>query len=176
MAKLKPYVWYTRQQLRSMMTPEDATSLQWQGYVLRHDVMTDKFIIVKYTGSSAQAFDGGRKPTLQTVSGDSFGELPPIVKRTAQQRVDSLMAKWLVAMKAAGGLPTLMGDSVPVAGSTQAEKDEFYKRQAIEKKELDDQIALIVGEAWKEGRTEITADIVRQVATHFLQDAENKAT
>jgi hypothetical protein len=76
-----------------------------------------------------------------------FDPLPPIQKRTPADRVDSLMLKWIDDMKRAGTIPGV---------------DE-------------EKVKEIVGAAFVAGRTEITAEVVRQVAAHFLQDAENKA-
>lgn len=76
----------------------------------------------------------------------AFEPLDPIRKRTPQERVDSLMLRLIEDCKAAGTVPG-----------------------------LDDmRISHILGEAWKTGRSEVTAEVIRQVAQDFLADAEAK--
>ncbi len=71
----------------------------------------------------------------------------PIRKRTPQQRVDSLMLKFIDDCKRTGTVPGLS----------------------------DERIRAIVGEDWKDGQARgITAEDVRAVATHFLSEAANR--
>jgi hypothetical protein len=56
------------------------------------------------------------------------------------------MLKWIDDMKRAGTLPGV----------------------------ADAQVQEIVGEAWKSGRSEVTAEMVRTVASHFLTKAEEQ--
>ena len=141
---LRPGVKYTRQELVALMDGKTAEDLAFQGYVLRHDYDTGLFSIIPWSQAGGQMFTEERRPQIYT--GGEFEPLDPIKKRTAQQRVDSLMLRWIEDCKKYGTIPGLD----------------------------DPMIRTIVGEAWKAGRTEITADIVREVATYFLQDAENK--
>lgn len=86
-----------------------------------------------------------RAGTIGTSEG-MFDPVPPIRKRSRIERVDSLMLKWIEDCKRAGTVPGLS----------------------------DAKITEIVGEAWKAGRTEVTGEMVRKVAQHFLDDAERK--
>ncbi len=85
-----------------------------------------------------------------------------------------MMARWVTEMKKAGTLPTLQSGIAP-AGATTAEKEEAQRRKAVEEREMDLKVKEIVGAAFVEGRTEITDEVVRKVASHFLQEAENKS-
>lgn len=111
-----------------------------RGLVLLFDPLTDTYKVVP-PDSASMAFSG--KPKSGTAT---FAPLEPIRKRTPQERVDSLMLRWIDDCKRAGTVPGL-GDMA---------------------------INQIVSEAWKSGRTEITAEVVREVAAHFLQQAENE--
>jgi len=86
------------------------------------------------------------RPRTASVGLDAFGELPAINKRKPADRVDSLMLKWLEDMKAAGTVPGLS----------------------------DAKVSEIVGEAWKSGRLEVTTEMVKTVASHFLAKAERE--
>jgi hypothetical protein len=149
-AKIIPGKRYTGQQLRQLIGQQEAKELEMQGYVLQFDAVSRTYAVVPWQqASAAMRMDAPDPAQRQLVSGSHQfdpSELPPIVKRTPAQRVDSLMLKWIEDMKAAGTIP----------GVDDAKVKE------------------IVGEAWKSGRTEITAEIVRKVAAHFLADAENK--
>ena len=169
---------YTGAQIRQLIGQAEAKELELQGMVLQFDTISQTYAVVPWHQAS-QPFrqDGNRaqrRAVQRTVGKEAFGELDPIVKRTATQRVDSLMAKWLIEMKKAGGLPGLVGD-VPEGASVQ-EREAIEQRAAHERKVMDEKIKEIVGAAWVEGRTEITADVVRMVASHFLNEAEAKAT
>lgn len=166
---------YTPAQLRDLIDKNTAEALELQGYVLQYDVLTNTYRIVHALNASAPFRQDGPQAKRGMVHGTSqdWGELPPIVKRKPADRVDSMMARWIKSMKEHGGIPTLQSGIAP-AGSTQAERDEAKRRKAVEEREMEAKIQEIVGAAWVAGRTEITADVVRQVASHFLQDAENK--
>ena len=172
--KIVPGRRYKPFEIRALIDQATAKELEFRGYVLQYDALSGTYAVVHWTQAS-QPFrqDGSRaqrRAVSKSIGADAFGTLDPIVKRTPQQRVDSLMAKWLVEMKQAGGLPHLMGE--PPSGLTTAERDDFYRRKKEEGEVMDNAIKAIVGEAWKDGRTEITADIVRTVAAHFLSEAE----
>jgi hypothetical protein len=146
--KIKPGRRYTPTQLRALMDQATADELQMTGYVLQYDTISNTYAVVHWTNASQNFRQDGNRAQRRAVQGTAtdFGELAPIVKRTPQQRVDSLMLKWIEDMKRAGTVP----------GVDDAKVKE------------------IVGEAWKAGRTEITADVVRTVAAHFLTEAEKQ--
>lgn len=148
MPKIIPGRRYTRTQLQGLIDQATADELKLQGYVLQYDVVSQTYSVVPWHQASQPFRQDGNRAQRRAVRGTAtdFGELAPIVKRTPQQRVDSLMLKWIEDMKAAGTIP----------GVDDAKVKE------------------IVGEAWKAGRTEITADVVRTVAAHFLTEAEAK--
>ena len=150
MPKIQPGKRYTRTELQSLIDQATADELKLQGYVLQYDAVSQTYAVVPwYQASQPFRVDGNRaqrRAVEKSVGKDAFGELAPIVKRTPQQRVDSLMLRWIEDMKKAGTIP----------GVDDAKVKE------------------IVGEAWKAGRTEITADVVRTVAAHFLTEAEAK--
>ena len=139
---------YTPTQLRQLIGQAEADELQLQGYVLQFDATSNTYRVVHWTKASQPFRADGNRAQRRAVQGTAtdFGELTPIVRRTPQQRVDSLMLKWMEDMKKAGTVP----------GVDDAKVKE------------------IVGAAWQAGRTEITEEVVRMVAAHFLQQAENK--
>lgn len=173
MPKIQINTPYTRAQLQELIGQAEADELKLQGYVLQFDALSSTYRVVPWHQAS-QPFraDGNaqQRKRVQATS-DQFGELPPIIKRSAQSRVDSLTARWLVEMKKAGGLPSLQSGVAP-EGSTLKEREDFQRKMAEERKILDAKIKEIVGAAWVEGRTEITSDLVRQVASHFLGVAD----
>lgn len=168
--EVQPLIWYTKGEMRRLLTSERSAALANQGYdVLQIDMDTGKCRIAK-------AADG----TMTGVG--SFAPVPGIQKRTRQQRLDSLMLKLVDGMKQSGGIDTLQsGIAARVSNGdgtsrppTQAEKDAAAKRLAEEKENIDRQVSDIVGEAWKQGRTEITGDVVRKVAAGLLTRAEKQ--
>jgi hypothetical protein len=141
MPKMIPGRKYTQEQVREIVDTAEAADLIKEGYVLQHDVMDQTFTLVHFTQASSPLSEGS------PVTGQGvFEPLDPIQKRTAQQRVDSLMLRFIDDCRAAGTVPGLD----------------------------DARISAIVGEAWVSGRTEITAGVVRMVAASLLQEAENK--
>lgn len=139
-----PYTWA---ELEAFTDDPALEGLKLKGYVLRAD-MDGMFTFVKWTEASYGGYNSdlpGRTYTIDKQA--AFGEPEPIVKRTAAQRVDSLMLKFIDDCKQAGTVP----------GITDAK------------------ISEILGEAWKSGNTQITADVVRRVAAHFLAEAEARA-
>lgn len=151
MPRIVPGRKYTRAQLQALVDQSTADELALQGYALRHDVLDDTYTVVHWTnaGGTIGTEDGRQnRKARMAVEPVAFDEkdLPPIVRRTAQQRVDSLMIRLLEAAKTEGR--AFLPDSV---------------------------IREVVGEAWKDGRVEITAEVVRQVAAHFLQRADRVA-
>ena len=134
---------YTGEQLRKLISQEDAEALKLQGYFLEYNPLDQTFRVKHYTQGSAPMRGDGKIVTGTA----TFDELPPIRKRTPHERVDSLMLKFIGDMRQAGTIPGVD----------------------------DEKVREIVGEAWKTGRTEITGEVVRQVAQYFLNQAEQQA-
>lgn len=140
---------YTAGELRAFLDQEGATALQAQGYVLRHNVSDDTYQLVHWTNAAGgEEFGTFRKDQRVAYDPHAFNEadLPPIVKRTPQQRVDSLMLRFIEDCQRTG--------TIPGVG--------------------DERIREIVGEWWKAGKTEMTTEVVRAVAARLLQQAEAK--
>lgn len=156
---IQPGKKYTRAQLVRALGPQDAQQLRMRGYVLRHDVLDGTYSVVPWT----EASDSRTQPVQ---GAGTFAPPPPIRKRTPAQRVDSLMLKWLDEMKRAGGLPPLR--------EPDRSDPEAWDKYLADKRAMDDKIREIVGAAWVDGRTEITAEVVEKVARHFLEAAEKQ--
>ena len=143
LSKLRINQPYTGEQLRKLISQEEAAALVLQGYFLEYSPLEGTYRVKHYTQGSAP-MRGDNQITTGTAT---FDDLEPIKKRTPHERVDSLMLKFISDMKTAGTIPGVD----------------------------DEKVREIVGEAWKTGRTEITADVVRTVAAHFLNQAERQA-
>ena len=139
---------YTVDQVRRWLTTARAKELQGDGYVLQR--AGDTITIVPWQKADSfqpEVFrEGGRGWQSQSVMDDLKASIAPMVKRTPMQRVDSLMLRFIEDCKKHGTVPGLN----------------------------DAMISTIVGAAWTAGRAEITGEVVRQVAQHFLTDAERK--
>jgi hypothetical protein len=145
-AKIVPGKRYTKEQLQLLVDQAEADELKMQGYVLQYDVLSGTYGVVHWThAGGAEDFGSVRKPRIAHDPA-AFTKPEPIKKRTPMERVDSLMLRFIDDCKRAGTVP-LMGD---------------------------DRISLIIGEAWRAGRSEITGEVIRKVAADFLQKAENK--
>src|SRR5262245_19431319 len=115
--------WYTPKQIRDLIDKETAEALELEGYVLQFDVMSQAYRVIPWHQAAGGGVDDASKTGRAPVTGTAtFAAPAPIVKRTPQQRVDSLMAKWLVGMKKAGGLPTLLGEALPEGASTEEQE------------------------------------------------------
>ncbi len=137
---------YTVEQIKQLMTVDGAKDLEMKGYVARVD---DQGYVSFHHWTKATNTAKGLKGKTYTQEGAVAAmqaELPPIVKRTPQERVDSLMLRFIDDCKRAGTVPGL--DDVKVG--------------------------FLVGEAWKSGRSEVTGEMVRQVAQSFLDKAEKE--
>lgn len=137
MRKIVPGRKYPLKQLQSLISASDAKELEFRGYVLRFDYNSQMFSVEPW-----QQVQPGR-PHATT---SDFGELTPIVKRTPQQRIESLTLKMLEDVKRSGTIP--------------GADDETMRD--------------LVGEYWKRGRTEVTAEMVRAAAAKLLGMAEAK--
>jgi len=127
------------------MSQADADELKMKGYVLQFDVVSQTYSIVHWTDAASGANPGEFRKTQR--GGQAFFEpLDPIQKRTPMERVDSLMLKMLDDCKRSGTVPGLE----------------------------DERVNAILGAAPGTKRDGITAEEVRRIAAHFLQDAETK--
>lgn len=147
MARIVPGRKYTFAQIREMQKDPELAALKLEGYVLRQD-MDGTVQFVHHTQASA-GFRGSEHSLKQykappgTVEAMK-AENPPIVRRTPQERVDSMMLKLITTAKKNGYVPT--GE--------------------------DAEVKEIVAQAWRDGRSNITAETVRQVAAIALAKAE----
>jgi len=161
---------YRIEDFRSLLTRAKADSLKVQGYVLRMDM--DGYVeIVHFSQAddfqgamhgawrmmkqavkgprgdrrmlTAPGFDGAKDPGGPPVQA---GTIAPTRKRTPQQRLDSLMQRWVDDCLRTGTVPGLD----------------------------DPMISVILDSAFASGKTGITAENVRTVARFFLEDAERK--
>lgn len=172
--KIIPGKEYTMDQLQKLVRNEDdAARVAWQGYVLRHDLLKDTYMLVHWTNSAARnapiKTDG---PTVYTVDDlnnlkpeevtglkganrpfgaprmafdpYAFAPPPPIQKRTPAERKASLINKWFEACQRAGTVPGL----------------------------TDEQVSKILGENWKTGKSQMTAEVVDRLASVMLGQAE----
>ena len=107
--------------------------------VMQFDVMSQTYSLVHYT-QSPEFLKG-------TASGQgAFEPLDPIVKRTPQERVESLMQRFIEDCLIAGTVPGLD----------------------------DARISAIVGASWEAGRSQVTGEVIRSIAANLLQEAENR--
>jgi hypothetical protein len=147
---------------------------QMKGYHWRYE-LDGSAMLVPWTdvpGTAGRPFRANR--------GSAGFTAPPIVKRKPIERVDAMMLRWINDMKRAGGLPTLQSGIAPrvrmddgtTRPPTTAEKEDAARRRKLEQEQNEQRIKDIVGAAWQAGRTEITADVVRQVAARFLGMSE----
>lgn len=142
--KLVPGKRYTRQQMAELIDQSTADELKLQGYVLRMEPLDQSWSVVPWYDASL----GDTFGTMRApVTGEGqFAPLDPIKKRTPMERVDSLMLRFIDDCKKTGTVPGLE----------------------------DARIKHILGESWKAGRNEITAEDVRKVAASFLEKAEKE--
>lgn len=116
-----------------------------KGYVLQFDTVSQTYAIVPWT-EAASGKDFGEFRKTQRGGQGFFEPIDPIQKRTPMQRVDSLMLKMIEDCKRTGTVPGLE----------------------------DERINAILGAAPGSKREGITAEEVRRIAAHFLQEAETK--
>ena len=143
---------YSFEEMETLRADPEVARKALEGYVLRQNLDgTLSFVHWSKATGGGGAFGGKSEPTRgfastwDTNEGPGpWGDLPAIRKRTPQQRVDSLMLKFIEDCKRTGTVPGLD----------------------------DERISAIVGQAWKTGRSEITAEVVKKVAQHFLTEAE----
>jgi acylphosphatase len=166
---LTPGQKYPFEELRRIITQAKADQLKLQGYVLRMD--TDGYVEIVHVSQAddfqsnmrnewrrgkkvmgprgkrevltAPGFDGSEDPQGPPVDG---GVVPAVRKRTPQERLDSLMTRWVEDCKRQGTVPGLD----------------------------DPMISTILDMAWRSGKTQITAEHIRTVARYFLERAEKE--
>jgi hypothetical protein len=153
---MQPGYRYTKDQVRRMMTEELAQNLQHRGYVLRVDDQ-GYYSLVHHTaafGGSFKSNDIGDADKARLIEAGPMGghaqfDAPaPIVKRTPQERLDSLVKKLWPTASATGHLPGLKDEDIlPIVLNVQG-------------KELTQE--------------RITGETVRAVAASFLDSAEKK--
>lgn len=145
---LTPGRQYTREQIQKAVTLGEAQRLQLEGMVLRHDVLSDKYSIVHWTQAGGGADFGQLRKPRQAMDNNAFNldDIEPIVKRTPDQRVDSMMQRLVEHHKQTGTVPGI-GDPeiMAVLGMTRGTK--------------------------REG---VTAEDIQRIVAHMLQKAENK--
>ena len=157
---------YDPAEFQRLLTQSKADKLRVQGYVLRVD-LEGKVSVVHWTKAddfqstmrdewrahrqepgkpmmdTAGGWDGSKDPVGPPVQAGSLG---PVKKRTPQERVDSLMARWIEDCMRTGTVPGLD----------------------------DPMLATILDLNFQAGRTNLTAENVRTVVAHFLAEAEKK--
>jgi hypothetical protein len=148
--KLVPNRKYTYAELAELRDSDELAQRAIAGYVWRQD-LDGTMQLVHHTQATGGGRTTGGRPErpdrLYVATEDPWGDLPPIVKRTPQERKESLIAKWWDACRAAGTVPGL----------------------------TDEQVTEIIGEDWKTGKSEMTGEIVERLAAAMLNDAERKA-
>lgn len=143
MTKVVPGKAYTAAEIGTLVDQQTADHFRQAGYILRLDANSGTFTLVPVTEAYQTATGSDHAPLTGT---GGFAPLPPIIKRTPQQRVDSLTSKWIPDSKASGRIPGL--------------KDET--------------ISGLAGQPFETGRTEVTDEVIRDVARSFLQEADDK--
>ncbi len=141
---LKPYQWYRKSTIDNILLndPGAVQGIQLAGYVMQFEPVKERFRFIRQEDT---AFEGGRR-ARQYVLEDPWGEIEPIVKRTPQQRVESLLLKFITDCKREGRIVGLS----------------------------DSQIRDILGPTWTDGRKDITAEEIKTVAAWFIQNAEDR--
>lgn len=158
MKDLKPFEWYTIQELSEMVDKRTADALKLKGWVLQSDILMGKVRLIPWNHAASDNTDP-REKQWDTVKKDGpveirtrrkFGPAPvfdkpaPLVRRTPAARSKSLAARMMLEVQKAGVLP---GQNDP-------------------------RIEQIVGESWKEGEP-VTGEMVTTLAAKMLQQAEN---
>jgi hypothetical protein len=150
---MQPGYRYTKDQVRRMMTEELASKLQFQGYVLRLDDQ-GYYSLVHHTKAFGGQFrsenigdvDKGELIQAGPMGGEAYFEKPAaLVKRTPQQRLDSLIAKLWPDVKDVGHIP------------------------GIEDEDILPLVATLTHNSFKE---RLTGEKVRQIAAAMLARAE----
>lgn len=118
-----------------------------QGMVLVQSPESGDYELIHWTGSSSRDPGGqaGRVYAIKDGLEKLKADLPPLIKRTPQQRVESFVLRILEQTMQSGQIPGL--DDEAIKGITQ--------------------------EAWRSGMP-VTGEMVQRVVAHFLQDAERK--
>lgn len=150
--RLVPGRRYTYAELAQLRDSDELAQRAIAGYVWRQN-LDGTMELVHWSKAS-----GGGRSTDRTLEKPERGfaatwdedpwDLPPIVKRTPQERKESLIKRWFDDCKAAGTIPGL----------------------------TDEQVTELLGEDWKTGTTEMTGEVVAKLAAVMLEDAERKAS
>jgi hypothetical protein len=157
---------YRPEDLTKLITQAKADKLRIRGYVLRMDAegwveivhwsKADDFQSTMRDDWKRYRKDPGRPEMLRAGGFDGSkdpggppvdaGTIAPVKKRTPQQRLDSLMQRFVDDCLRTGTVPGLQ----------------------------DPMISTILGMAWMSGKNQITASHVRTVAAWFLERAERE--
>lgn len=91
---IKPNVKYTFAELERIRTAFPGLTLEYPGYAWRME-MDGTMMLVRWDKATSAALDGDRAPVARASTHPDLQSesLPPIVKRTPQQRLESVMAK-----------------------------------------------------------------------------------
>lgn len=89
--RIVPGKLYTRDAFRALIERTDVRQLQFEGYVMRHEMVGGQmwYGIVPWQEARSGEWFGTMKPEVGGVG--TFDPLPPIKRRTPQERLDSLM-------------------------------------------------------------------------------------
>jgi hypothetical protein len=91
---VRPGVWYTKQDIAAFRDSPELADLTFKGYVLQQDPMSGRMRFVHWSKSGMdQGTRGNTYGTEKVGVFDKREHLPPIQKRTPQQRMESLMSK-----------------------------------------------------------------------------------
>lgn len=149
---------YTVDEIKQHMTAQDAEELKFKGCVLRYSPFEQTITIVPWHKADMYYVDADNDKNWEHVHRGSpvhrsinegrtwkspNFEIAPHVRRTPQQRLQSLMDRLVDDCKKHGTVP---GVAHPM-------------------------IQTIVGEAWKYGQTEVTGEFIRKVAQYFMEKA-----
>ena len=138
---------YTRDEIMLMRQDPDLAKVAMKGYHLRLDD-DGMFSFVPYKETYSGAHERGKQRVFRPKDNTVPLFDPPGTprRRTPVERVDSLMLKLIGDVQRLGQVP------------------------GVE----DKRITEIVGEAWRSGRSEVSGEMVRRVAQHFLEKAEKE--
>ena len=141
--KVLPYKRYTYAEMQRLR--ELYPGLLMPGFVIRaNEDGTMQFV----KAEDASALHEWKSPRgyEDTRPMDEVFPKEPIKKRTPQQRVESLVNRWIDDCKRAGGIPGVS----------------------------EEQVSAVLGEHWKLSPSGITVEDVRKLAVAMLKRAENK--
>lgn len=140
MAKILYNHWYSKAEIDLIFKENGMQDAQLKGYYLETDGKRFRLIHDKDTVLSNQ----GKR--FDQVLGNPWGEIAPIVKRTPQQRLDSMVQPMVADCIAAGCVPGFS----------------------------DEKMTELLGRPWCTGQSIMTVTVAREIAAIFLWLAEKK--